>query len=116
MKSKLTPKTIEHLKAEGRRRLEIWDTVLLGFGIRVYSTGRKVWFVIARVKGRQRRFTIEKVLNHRTGVISGVAAVYNRYGYADEKRDALERWAQWVIATSGVQKSLAKVPTSLLAS
>ena len=39
---------------------------------------------------------IEKVLNHRTGVISGVAAVYNRYGYVDEKRDALERWAEWV--------------------
>ncbi len=41
---------------------------------------------------------IEKVLNHRSGIISGVAAVYNRYGYAEEKRDALERWAQWVTA------------------
>jgi integrase len=58
MKRKLTPKTIEHLKAEGRRRLEVWDTTLPGFGIRAYATGRKVWFVIARVKGRQRRFTI----------------------------------------------------------
>jgi integrase len=58
MKRKLTPKTIEHLKAEGRRRREVWDTTLPGFGIRAYGTGRKVWFVIARVKGRQRRFTI----------------------------------------------------------
>jgi hypothetical protein len=58
MKRKLTPKTIEHLKAEGPTRLELWDTTLLGFGIRVYRTGRKVWFVIARVKGRQRRFTV----------------------------------------------------------
>jgi Arm DNA-binding domain/Phage integrase central domain len=58
MKRKLTPKTVEHLKAEGRRRLEVWDTTLPGFGIRVYQTGRKVWFVIARVRGRQRRFTI----------------------------------------------------------
>ena len=58
MKRKLTPKTVEHLKAQGRRRLEVWDTTLLGFGIRVYQTGRKVWFVIARVKRRQRRFTI----------------------------------------------------------
>jgi integrase len=58
MKRKLTPKTVEHLKTEGRRRLEVWDTALAGFGIRVYQTGRKVWFVIARVKGRQRRFTI----------------------------------------------------------
>jgi integrase len=36
---------------------------------------------------------IEKVLNHKTGIISGVAAVYNRYAYENEKREALERWA-----------------------
>jgi len=36
---------------------------------------------------------IEKVLNHRTGQISGVAAVYNRYAYEEEKREALEKWA-----------------------
>jgi integrase len=35
---------------------------------------------------------VEKVLNHASGQISGVAAVYNRHGEA-EKRDALERWA-----------------------
>jgi integrase len=37
---------------------------------------------------------IEKVLNHSTGTVSGVAAVYNRYGYLDEKRDALEAWSK----------------------
>ena len=58
MKRKLTPKTVEHLKAEGLRRLEVWDSTLPGFGIRVYPTGRKVWFVITRVRARQRRFTI----------------------------------------------------------
>jgi integrase len=36
---------------------------------------------------------IEKVLNHKSGIISGVAAVYNRYAYEGEKREALERWA-----------------------
>lgn len=36
---------------------------------------------------------IEAVLNHKTGTVSGVAAVYNRYDYADEKRAALELWA-----------------------
>jgi integrase len=35
---------------------------------------------------------IERVLNHISGTISGVAAVYNRYGYDDEKADALEQW------------------------
>ena len=37
---------------------------------------------------------IEKVLNHSTGTISGVAAVYNLYGYAGEKRAALNTWAR----------------------
>ena len=39
---------------------------------------------------------IEAVLNHRSGTISGVAAVYNRYSYLDEKRAALDAWARHV--------------------
>jgi integrase len=39
---------------------------------------------------------VEKVLAHKTGTISGVAAIYNRHGYLAEKRDALERWAREV--------------------
>ncbi|MEJ6397314.1 tyrosine-type recombinase/integrase [Yoonia sp. 208BN28-4] len=39
---------------------------------------------------------IEKVLNHKTGIISGVAAVYNRYSYEEEKREALELWANQI--------------------
>jgi integrase len=34
--------------------------------------------------------TISRVLNHREG---GVTKIYNRYGYLDEKRKALEAWA-----------------------
>jgi integrase len=37
---------------------------------------------------------VEKVLNHISGTISGVAAVYNRYAYDPEKRDALEGWGR----------------------
>jgi hypothetical protein len=36
---------------------------------------------------------IEAVLNHKSGIVSGVAAVYNRHAYLDEKREALEAWA-----------------------
>jgi len=36
---------------------------------------------------------VEAALNHKSGTIKGVAAVYNRYSYADEKRVALEAWA-----------------------
>jgi hypothetical protein len=37
---------------------------------------------------------VEGVLNHRGGTIKGVAAVYNRYSYATEKRAALDAWAR----------------------
>lgn len=39
---------------------------------------------------------IEAVLNHRSGIVSGVAAVYNRHTYAQEKREALTRWSDRV--------------------
>lgn len=38
----------------------------------------------------------EAVLNHRSGTVSGIARVYNRHDYADEKREALEAWANRV--------------------
>jgi integrase len=37
---------------------------------------------------------VEAVLNHRSGTIKGVAAVYNRYSYNVEKRQALEAWSR----------------------
>jgi integrase len=43
----------------------------------------------------------EKVLGHESGAISGVAAVYNRHDYGDEKRRALEAWADRAIANPG---------------
>ncbi|NKL37517.1 DUF4102 domain-containing protein [Rhizobium leguminosarum bv. viciae] len=39
---------------------------------------------------------VEAVINHRSGSIKGVAAVYNRYDYAEEKRAALIAWADHV--------------------
>lgn len=38
----------------------------------------------------------EAVLNHKSGTIKGVAAVYNKYDYSDEKRSALAAWARYV--------------------
>jgi hypothetical protein len=35
----------------------------------------------------------EAVLNHVSGSRSGIVGVYQRYGYRDEKRQALEAWA-----------------------
>jgi integrase len=39
---------------------------------------------------------VEAALNHRSGAIKGVAAVYNRYDYATEKRAALDVWSRYV--------------------
>jgi len=39
----------------------------------------------------------ERILNHSTGSISGVSAVYNRHSYLDEMRTALERYEQHVL-------------------
>lgn len=39
---------------------------------------------------------VEKVLNHISGTISGVAAVYNRYGYDGERREALDKWGEFL--------------------
>lgn len=36
---------------------------------------------------------VEAILNHKSGVISGVAAIYNRHSYGEEKREALQKWA-----------------------
>lgn len=38
----------------------------------------------------------DKILNHMNGIISGVALVYNRHDYKDEKREAVEKWGQYL--------------------
>jgi integrase len=37
---------------------------------------------------------VERVLNHTTGTLGGVAGVYNRFGYLPEMRSALVLWEQ----------------------
>lgn len=39
---------------------------------------------------------VDKILNHASGTIRGVAAVYNRFDYLDERRAALEAWGRYV--------------------
>jgi hypothetical protein len=41
---------------------------------------------------------VEKILNHQTGAISGVAAVYNRFQYIEERRRALDAWGARLLA------------------
>lgn len=39
---------------------------------------------------------VDKILNHRSGTIRGVAAIYNKYAYAEERQAALEAWGRYV--------------------
>jgi integrase len=41
---------------------------------------------------------IERVLNHLSGSFAGIVGVYQRHDFADEKRAALEKWAQHVMS------------------
>jgi integrase len=38
----------------------------------------------------------DKVLNHQTGTISGVAAIYQRHDFLDERKSALDQWGSHV--------------------
>ena len=50
----------------------------------------------------------DKILNHQSGAISGVAAVYQRHEFLCERKDALERWgahvAKIVVETLGERR------------
>jgi integrase len=39
---------------------------------------------------------VDRILNHTGGAIHGVAAVYNRFEYLEERRAALEAWGRYV--------------------
>ena len=41
---------------------------------------------------------IEKVLNHVSGSFAGIVGVYQHHDFAEEKRKALEAWANHVAA------------------
>jgi integrase len=41
---------------------------------------------------------VDKVLNHASGKIRGVARVYNRFEYREERRAALEAWGRYITA------------------
>ena len=55
---------------------------------------------------------VEKILNHTSGTISGVAAIYNRYQYAGEMRAALNLWDQNIrkILELEPSKSVIRIP------
>jgi integrase len=45
---------------------------------------------------------VDKILNHQSGSVRGIAAVYQRGAYLDERRRAMEAWATFIAATKKV--------------
>jgi hypothetical protein len=58
MRKTLTAKFIDNLRPHVERRYEVRDLLLPGFGVRMSVNGKKSWFAVARVNGRQVRHTI----------------------------------------------------------
>ena len=42
----------------------------------------------------------EAILNHKSGSVSGIVAIYQRYDWKKEKREALDAWAVEVLKVS----------------
>jgi integrase len=49
----------------------------------------------------------DRVLNHQSGTISGVAAVYNRFSYLEERKEALEKWGGFLSGLTAAQRAAA---------
>ena len=60
MAEPLTDLTLRKLLPKGSSRVEIWDTKVPGFGIRVSPSGHKSFVLVYRHKGRPRRMTLGK--------------------------------------------------------
>lgn len=75
----------------------------------VWFFGPEAWIVhdlrrsaasgMARLKMPEH--VVDKLLNHVSGKIRGVAAIYNRYDYLDDRRTALEAWGAYVARLTG---------------
>ena len=56
----------------------------------------------------------EKLLNHVSGTVSGVAAIYNRHAYMDEMRAAIDAWEKRLSAILAQRRtdSVRRFPTA----
>ena len=55
---RFTDKTLRGLKPDPSRRVDYWDSLLSGFGLRLQPTGIRTFFVGTRINGKYRRITL----------------------------------------------------------
>jgi len=80
---KLTQAAVDGLRAPKTGRVEFWDTLLPGFGIRVAATGRKTWQAFYRVDG--------KLIREKLGTLDAVPNVGDARALARESMTAVRR-------------------------
>jgi integrase len=65
-------------------------------GFRLHDLRRTVASIMGQIEVAPH--VIEAILNHKSGVISGIAAIYNKYGYEREKALGLRRYGEYIAA------------------
>lgn len=80
----ISEKALTRAWSRARKQLELDDIRLHDFR-RTCATGLQKLGVRLEVT--------EAILNHKSGSVSGIVAVYQRHDWKDEKREALDAWA-----------------------
>jgi integrase len=79
--------TLAIAKGEPPKPLEPW---------RMHDLRRTGATIMARIGIRWE--VADRILNHVGGAVSGVAAIYQRHEWLDERRDALDQWERHVLS------------------
>jgi len=96
-KKQLDAKILEIQKAEAVDRGESPDDVAELKEWTFHDLRRSGSSGMARI-GNIELVVTEKILNHTSGALRGVAGIYNRHEYADKKRAALDAWSDHIMA------------------
>lgn len=92
----LTDARIAGLKAPASGQIELADGLVAGLRLRIGASGSKTYILRKRIQGKWLNVTIG--LNHQSGsAMAGVAGVYHRHQYTNEKREALALWGREVL-------------------
>lgn len=95
-KDKLDRLTLEARQKAAKERGEAVDEVQNLEAWRLHDIRRTVTTGLAGMGIAPQ--VADRILNHVSGTVRGVAATYNRFQYLDERRDALDAWARKVDA------------------
>ena len=107
----------EHVFGQGQRGFQGWSKCKARLDARIAADGEPLphWTVhdlrrtaatIMPDRLGVLPHIVEAILNHVSGHRAGVAGIYNRARYADEMREALERWTREVLRIVGRPRAL----------